>query len=80
MDSSPYKLADGVSLFFVYAGDDVFKIGLGLEEKATMDAIVAAVNTGWSCGGDNSGFSGEYGKKNQACWIENQSLFLFGTH
>ncbi|MBA0716213.1 hypothetical protein Golax_015063 [Gossypium laxum] len=57
LDSSPYKLADGV-----YAGDDVFKIGLNLEEKATMDAIVAAVNTGGSFGGDNGGFSGEYGE------------------
>ncbi|MBA0860987.1 hypothetical protein Goshw_023194 [Gossypium schwendimanii] len=43
-------------------GDDVFKIGLNLEEKATMDAIVAAVNTGGSFGGDNGGFSGEYGE------------------
>ncbi|TYH45730.1 hypothetical protein ES332_D11G285700v1 [Gossypium tomentosum] len=42
--------------------DDVFKIGLSLEEKATMDAIVAAVNTGGSFGGDKGGFSGEYGE------------------
>ncbi|KAK5786007.1 hypothetical protein PVK06_040631 [Gossypium arboreum] len=44
-----------------FYGDDVFKIGLSLEEKATMDAIVAAVNTGGNCGGDG-GFSDEYGE------------------
>ncbi|KAK8589719.1 hypothetical protein V6N13_088539 [Hibiscus sabdariffa] len=48
----------GLECFY---GDLVSKIGLGLEEKATMDAILATVKASGSSGGRNGGFSGEYG-------------------
>ncbi|KAK8589709.1 hypothetical protein V6N13_088527 [Hibiscus sabdariffa] len=48
----------GLECFY---GDVVSKIGLSLEEKAAMDAILATVKAGGSSGGRNGGFSGEYG-------------------
>ncbi|GMI65105.1 hypothetical protein HRI_000179800 [Hibiscus trionum] len=40
-------------------GDDVHKIGPGVEENATLDSIMAAANTDENCGGENGGFTGK---------------------